>query len=79
MPMPIQPSNVDYSSATIDDLLKEVESLELLNLSTLGHADSDFASQCHHPNSTCRNGTRKGCYLKSYPYERYHYEAPVRI
>ena len=50
MPMPIQPSNVDYSSATIDDLLKEVESLELPEfIQPLEMPDSDFASPMPSP------------------------------
>lgn len=50
MPMPIQASNVDYSSATIDDLLKEVESLELPEfIQPLEMPDSDFASPMPSP------------------------------
>ena len=50
MPLPIQASNVDYSSATIDDLLKEVESLELPEfIQPLEMPDSDFASPMPSP------------------------------
>ena len=52
IPMPIQSSNVDYSSATIDDLLKEVESLELPEfIQPLEMPDSDFASPMSLPKS----------------------------
>ena len=50
IPMPMQASNVDYSSATIDDLLKEVESLELPEfIQPLEMPDSDFASPMPSP------------------------------